>query len=141
MDKTETKQACDIALAQEEKIAFSILNGARTADVAAVNKIKYASCREILHKYCRRVNPDAYERINIDAANKDCQSPFLDQLRHNKHLFIRQAEPRDPEFLKREIAQQEESFTQAQISLRSTRTVLDQLEAELAAATQRKAHQ
>ncbi|EHU8077631.1 TPA: hypothetical protein ACMDRZ_002989 [Vibrio cholerae] len=135
MDKTET----NISLETEEKIACAILQGAKTADVAAVNRIKYATCREILHKYCRRVNPEAFDRINIDAANKDCHSPYLEQLRAQKHLFIPQAEPRDPEQLRREIEQQNARLTSAQIALRSERTILSQLEAEFAAAI--KKHQ
>ncbi|MBT2909469.1 hypothetical protein PL84_02610 [Vibrio anguillarum] len=133
MDKTDT----NISLRKEDQIACAILLGAKTADVAAVNGIKYATCREILHKYCRRVNSEAFDRINIDAANKDCHSPYLEQLRAQKHLFIPQAEPRDPEQLRREIEQQNERLTSAQIMLRSERTVLSQLEAELAAAMQK----
>jgi hypothetical protein len=137
MDKTETNQEREISLRKEEQIACAILRGAKTADVAAVNGMKYAACREILHKYCRRVNAEAYEQINIDAANKDCHSPFLEQLRENKHQFISQTAPRDPEQLRREIEQQSERLTSAQITLRSERTILSQLQAELAAATQK----
>ncbi|EII3127200.1 hypothetical protein [Vibrio parahaemolyticus] len=138
MEKTNTNQERGISLQKEEKIACAILKGAKTADVAAVNGVKYAACREILHKYCRRANPQAYERINIDAAHQDCHSPFLDQLRENSNLFISQDEPRDAEQLRREIEQQSERLNSAQITLRSERTILSQLEAELAAATQSK---
>ncbi|MFW1108391.1 hypothetical protein ACEWA7_20330 [Vibrio parahaemolyticus] len=134
MDKTNQENEKSLRL--EEQIACAILRGAKTADVAAVNGMKYAACREILHKYCRRVNPSAYEQINIDAANQDCHSPFLDQLRENMHLFITQSEPRDPEQLRREIERQTQRLTNAQIALRSERTILSQLEAEFATATQ-----
>ncbi|CCO46676.1 conserved hypothetical protein [Vibrio nigripulchritudo SOn1] len=138
MDKTETNQECENSLNRENKIACAILKGAKTADVAAVNGIKYAQCREILHKFCRRVNREAYEKINVDAANNDCHSPFLEQLRENRELFIPQNAPRDPEQLRREIEEQNQRLTDAQINLRSERTILSQLQSELATAIQKK---
>ncbi|WFQ78174.1 hypothetical protein PXH59_00580 (plasmid) [Xenorhabdus sp. SF857] len=121
-----------------KKIAIAILRGAKTADVAAINGLKYAACREILHKFCRNVNPKAYEQINIDAAIKDYHSPFLEQLRENKHEFISEPERRNPEQLRREIKVREERLNNAQITVRSERTILSQLEAELAAVIQKK---
>ncbi|MCC8380470.1 hypothetical protein [Xenorhabdus sp. PB30.3] len=139
MDKiTEITQEREITHHLGEKIAVAILRGAKTADVAAINGMKYAACREILHKFCRNVNPQAYERINIAAAIKDYHSPFLEQLRENKHEFISEPELRNPEQLRREIKEREERLNSVQITLRSERTILSQLEAELAAVIQKK---
>ena len=119
----------------ERKITVAILNGAKTADVAEVNGLKYAQCREMLHKYCKQANKDAYDAINVDAASQDCNSPFLEELRRHKNKFIPNTQPRDQEFLKREIESQNAVLEQAQITLSAERAVLDQLQAELKEAS------
>lgn len=117
---------------QEKAVTRAVLKGAKPADVAAVNGIKYAACREMIHKYCKYVNREAYEKLNIDAANKDNHSPYLEILRENKHLFIDIDECKKTEGqLKRDIAEREKRLANANIALRAERSELDQLQSEL----------
>lgn len=118
--------------AQEKAVTKAVLNGAKTVDVAAVNGIKYAACREMVHKYCKRVNRNAYETLNIDAANMDNHSPYLDRLRENKELFIGgEGCNKTEDQLRRDIANSKKRLSQANVALRAERSELDQLQSEL----------
>lgn len=116
----------------ERAVTRAVLNGAKPADVAAVNGIKYAACREMIHKYCKYANREVYEKLNIDAANMDNHSPCLEILRENKQLFIGLDECNKTEGqLRRDIAEREKRLANANIALRAERSELDQLQSEL----------
>ncbi|MCD9516425.1 hypothetical protein [Photobacterium carnosum] len=119
-------------LVLEKAVTRAVLNGAKPVDVAAVNGIKYAACREMIHKHCKYVNREAYEKLNIDAAHMDNHSPYLDILRENKQLFIGLDECKKTEGqLRRDIAEREKRLANANIALRAERSELDQLQSEL----------
>lgn len=116
----------------EKNITEAVLRGAKPADVATCNGVKYQRCREMLHRHCKRVNKEAYERLDIDAANKDSHSPYLEILRLNKHEFMHiEQTDRTPEQLKQEIQEKKRLVNNANVTLRAERSELFQLEAEL----------
>lgn len=118
----------------EKKVTEAVLRGAKPADVATVNGIKYQRCREMIHRHCKRVNQAAYERLNINAANDDSNSPYLELLRCNKHEFMGGEETKkSPDQLKRDIEEKRRAVDNANVTLRAERSELHQLEAELKA--------
>lgn len=73
---------------QESEIAYSVLMGAKLADVAVSYGMRYIACREIVHKFCRRANPVAYEALCVEAAHQDGSSPKLRVLQEHRSQFL-----------------------------------------------------
>ena len=117
--------------AQSDDIADAILKGGRTIDVAITYGCRYIICREIVHKKCRKENPEAYKRLNIEAAHNDCSSPPIRMLQANSHLFITPPEKRDESLIQRELDEIQKRITQADLELRILRVTSAHREYEL----------
>lgn len=72
----------------EADIAYSVLMGAKLADVSVSYGMRYIACREIVHKFCRRANPIAYEILCVEAAHQDNSSPKLGVLQAHRSKFL-----------------------------------------------------
>ena len=69
-------------------VAREILLGGKTVDVAKIRGIKYANCRDYLHKHCKYVNSIAYEELAIEAVNQGFSSPPKSMLQEHKDKFL-----------------------------------------------------
>ena len=71
----------------ETRVAKAVLRGARMVDVAEINGLKYSTCREYLHRYCRTVNREAYEKLSVMSA-KSQSSPVVVLLQNECGEFL-----------------------------------------------------
>ncbi|MET4696679.1 hypothetical protein [Endozoicomonas lisbonensis] len=118
---------------KEREIAETILKGAKVVDTSAAFAMDYIQCREALHRYCKRHNPEAYRWLTVEAAHIDESSPHITVLQQHSTLFLPGArkKTKDKRLLEKEIQSVTNVLTNQNLNLRIKRIELALLKHEL----------
>ena len=118
---------------KEKEIAETILKGAKVIDTSAAYAVDYIQCREALHRYCRKHNPEAYKWLTVEAAHIDESSPHINVLQSHSTLFLpgNRKQQKDRQQLEKEIKSVASILTSQNLNLRIKRIELALLKHEL----------
>lgn len=120
-----------------QEVAVEILKGGKIADVIARHDLSHGTGRDYLHRYCKKINLEAYEQLAIEAVARGGCTPSQEQLQNNKELFIPQEErlyrPEcSTDIFEAQYQQEKDDFDEFEREFRARRSKLAQMGRELA---------